>query len=351
MTGSGNAPQCLGPAVTNFKQTPCRDPALRIDLPIDAQTVSEPSCTLSILAGPRDLPFFAQIVRHLVRVSRFPFSQRILIADTEPRQRSRSPNDVELLERFRIECDALRRESVIDTVIELDLRRDRALRRRLAQRHFQGTSRETRDFRGAPLFGWIASLDQSEATYHLHFDSDILLYQEANYCWMQDAFRVLRDRPDVMFISPLPGPPRKDGQLIQPNVRFEQDADGFFSFKTFSSRRFLVDRRRFDELLPLKFTYASRRHRMLSFLNGKSAACNWEQMVDAALRQSPFCRAHLESPKAWSLHIPDHSPRFVEMLPSLISHVEAGLYPEEQAGHYDLNLDLWEHLPAYRGPA
>jgi hypothetical protein len=301
----------------------------------------DPKCTLSILAGPGDLPFFAQIVRHLVSVNRFPFSERILVVDTEPRKGPHAPNHAGLLERFRMECERLRRDSVVDAVVELDLSHDRAWHRRLAQRHFQRNVRETRDFRGVPLFGWISSLDHSEATYHLHFDSDILLHQEPNFCWVREAVRVLRDRADVMFVSPLPGPPAENGELNQPEATFRHE-DGLFLFKTFSSRRFLLDRSRFNKLLPLEFAYASRRHRLLSYLNGKSGVCNWEQMVGAALARSEYFRAHLDSPNAWSLHAPDHGPRFIEMLDVLIASVEQGRFPQAQAGNYDLDLDLWE---------
>ncbi len=309
-----------------------------------------PKCTLSILAGPGDLPFFAPIVRHLVRVNQFPFAERILVVDAEQRKGPHPPNHAELLDRFRAECEDLRKESVVDTIVDLDLRRDRAWHRRLAERHFQKSVRETRDFRGVPLFGWIASLEHSDVPYHLHFDSDILLHQEPDFCWIREAIRVLRERPDVMFVSPLPGPPTKNGELNQPGATFRHE-DGLFLFKTFSSRRFLLDRSRFNALLPLDFAYASRRHRVLSYLNGKSGVCNWEQMVGAALARSKYFRAHLDSPNAWSLHAPDHGPRFVEMLDVLTSTVESGRFPQAQAGNYDLNLDLWESFLTSRAQA
>jgi hypothetical protein len=64
-------------------------------------------------------------------------------------------------------------------------------------------------------------------------------------------------------------------------------------------------------------------------------------MVTAALKERGLLRADLASAVPWTLHTPDHGPRFIAALPDVIRRVEAGDFPASQAGDYDLNLDLW----------
>jgi hypothetical protein len=71
----------------------------------------------------------------------------------------------------------------------------------------------------------------------------------------------------------------------------------------------------------------------------------WEKMVTESLREKSFVRADLDSSEAWCLHPNDHGLNFVIALPKIIERVEAGWYPPEQAGYYDLKLGTWmRHL-------
>ncbi len=64
-------------------------------------------------------------------------------------------------------------------------------------------------------------------------------------------------------------------------------------------------------------------------------------MVDARLTVTGHVRIDLDSPRAWTVHPPDHGPEFVAALPALLERLEAGDYPPEQAGREDLMLDAW----------
>ena len=64
-------------------------------------------------------------------------------------------------------------------------------------------------------------------------------------------------------------------------------------------------------------------------------------MVSEALKASGYIRADLKNPDSWTLHTPDHGAEFVKNLPQIIQKVEAGWFPESQAGDYDMILKDW----------
>ena len=44
---------------------------------------------------------------------------------------------------------------------------------------------------------------------------------------------------------------------------------------------------------------------------------------------------------AWTIDPKDRSAEFIGALPNIIEKIEAGYYPLEQAGHYDLISKYW----------
>jgi hypothetical protein len=64
-------------------------------------------------------------------------------------------------------------------------------------------------------------------------------------------------------------------------------------------------------------------------------------MISKKLERTDYFRATLANSKAWTLHPIDRSPQFIQALPDIIDKVEAGIYPPQQAGHYDLISKLW----------
>jgi hypothetical protein len=112
----------------------------------------------------------------------------------------------------------------------------------------------------------------------------------------------------------------------------------------------MINRRKFDGILPFKPLFTSWKRKLVSTFNHRSALLNWEQMATARIEHTHFIRADLDSPDAWTLHAIDHGPQFRNHLAAIIDKVEAGCFPAEQAGHYDLHLGRWteahsDHLP------
>lgn len=284
-----------------------------------------------------------------MRMCNYSFSQKVVAVDTSPLAGDfLTRSSVGTLAELEACCDRLLASGVVDKVIHIDF--SEVYHHRVYGKHLHEGIRETHDFRGAPVLGYIFSLEQAQSDYLLHFDTDMLIYQDTNYNWIEDAIDKLRQYPEIACVAPLSGPPTEDGLLYQ-EVPYERDPRGFYLFKEFTSRKFLVDIKRFENLLPLRTSWmaiskGSNPHHLLEGATNPPAAQRkldrWEKMVSNQLRETQYYRADLATCSAWDLHSSySHDHVFVKNLPRIIEKVESGWYPPEQAGHYDLLLQFW----------
>jgi hypothetical protein len=266
----------------------------------------------------------------------FRFREILVVADDLPRgNRSLAPG----IENSRLAdlLQRLTRDKTITRCIHLsEIASDG-----LAEKYLRSRVSTMRDQRGVPLFGWIAGIEAAQTDFVVHFDSDMLLHQAPGHSWIDTGMTLIEEDPLTMFVSPLPGPPSYDGRLRAQAVAPTLDNQGNFRFKTFSSRRFLINKQRFEKLLPTPLRYTSIKRRLLMQVGFGNAVRPWEYCVSCALQKSKYYRVHLCSPKAWALHCPDHSNAWLDSLPAVIKRVEEGQYPVEQGGHYDLMLPAW----------
>ncbi len=300
------------------------------------------SCDLSILVSRIDTRFMLHTIPHLVRTCRFPFARRVLVVDTAPlRRRYRRRPNIGTAEELQACCGQLLEAGIVDAIAPIDYSPD--YRRRIYRKHFSPPMRRTHSSGGYPILGSIFAIEESRADFLVHFDSDMLLYQDPGFSWIGEGIRLLRDHPDLLAVLPRSGPPSQDGQLRQQEERgeaYQMDPRGIFSLGTFTSRVFLIERRRFERLLPLRPTLPFVEI-LRNYLTSRNTMPEWEVMVGARLRTKGFVRADLTSPRAWTLHPDERGERFESSLPAVIARIETGNYPAEQGGYYDLLLDHW----------
>ncbi len=309
-----------------------------------------PSCALWIMVARTDLPFMMQTIPHLVRASHYPFSERVLAVDTAPLTGDKvNRPGIGSLDDLRDRVAQLIRDGVVDRSV--DITYDPAYRDRVYRKHFGTPIRYTHNYKGYPILGTIFTIEEAQGDYMLHYDSDMLLHQDPGYQWLDEGMELLERHPEVMSLRPLTGPPRPDGSMEQ-NYPYDKDPDGFYTFKFFGSRAYLIRKQTFDAMLPLPVIWRPYRNQIVSklpvalqtWLNnrlGKGKLDSWEIMVSQKLEQSHYVRGVLANPQAWTLHPKTRSPEFLAALPDIIARVEAGDYPPEQAGHYDLIPELW----------
>ena len=312
--------------------------------------IAQPSCSLWILVARTDVSFMMHTIPHIVRMSNFPLQERVLAIDTAPLSGDKvSRPGVGTMSELRDCCDKLLHMGVVDRLVEINY--DTQYRDRVYRKHFGSPIRFTHNYKGYPILGTIFTIEEAQSDYMLHFDSDMLIHQKPDYSWVKEGIKLMQSHNDVMSVRPLTGPPTENGIMYQ-KMPYEKDPEGFYRFKFFGSRAYLLDRKRFDELLPLPIIWRPYRRKFvtqlpvklqttLNYLTGKGAFDSWEVMVSRQLEKTNYVRATLASPQAWTLHPIDRSPEFIAALPKIIEKIEAGEYPPEQAGHYDLKSELW----------
>jgi hypothetical protein len=311
-----------------------------------------PSCSLWILVARTDLPFMMETIPHLVKMSNFPFCDRVLAVDTAPLSGEKiNRPGVGTMEELRDRVDKLIKAGVVDRSVDVNYSSE--YRDRVYRKHFGSPLKLTHNYKGYPILGTIFTIEEAalNSDYMLHYDSDMLLHQKPNYSWLHEAIEMMENNPDIIAHRPLTGPPTHDGSLSQ-TMPYHKDDRGFYSFKFFSSRLYLINCKRFDKILPLPILWRSYRNQWLNHLplstktslnnlTGKGLLDSWEIMVSQQLEKTEYVRATSSHSLAWTLHPKDRSPKFIEALPRIIEKIELGHYPEKQSGHYDLISDIW----------
>lgn len=309
-----------------------------------------PSCSLWFFVARTDISFMMHTLPHLVRMSNFPFQEKVLAIDTAPLsgEKVHRPG-IGTMEDLHACTEALLAQGVVDRLVDFNY--DPHYRARLYRKHFGSALSCTHNYKGYPILGSIFKIEECQSDYMVHFDSDMMMYQEPGSSWIAEAIALMENNPKIMFARPLAGPPTEDGQLLPP-VKAEFNPQGFYKFKNFGSRLYLVNCKRFEQLLPLPIIWRDYRQSWLddlpegmktalNLLTGRGKLDSWEIMVSRQLQQSDYFRINLTNPKAWTLHPKDRSPAFLQALPSLLERIESGDFPPRQAGFYDLISDLW----------
>jgi len=213
---------------------------------------------------------------------------------------------------------------------------------KLSSIHFGTPYRETHCFRGYPIHGSIRQFHQKESDYVLHLDCDMLFYEENGFSWITEGITLMEENEDILCVLPRGGPPTKNGDLHQGTNTYEKDSSrGIYLFKNFTSRHYLMHRKRYLSLLPMKPTWLSWREPIKSRLFGNGKMLCWETMVEKSLERSNLWRADLMTDQAWSVHPGDRTELFYRLLPKITTDISKGIFPEKQAGHFDLRLEDW----------
>ena len=298
-----------------------------------------PACF--IFAARSDAGYARHTLPGLFRVAEKAGATPVVVADASPPGGvlGKSLAQADLAELLDV-LDALKREGHVFEVETYRPERNEA--RLLTRRHFGRPMRETHCFRGYPVLGSIRQFHQGEPDYVLHLDCDMLFHEKGDFSWVREGIRVMEENEDVACVLPRGGPPAENGMLHQGTTRYQTDARrGLYLFTNFTSRHYLVHRKRFLSLLPMKPAWLSWREPLKSRLFGNGKMLCWETTVERALERSSLRRADLMTDQAWSLHPGDRSELFHRLLPSIVEKVRDGSFPPEQVGHFDLLLPCW----------
>jgi hypothetical protein len=218
----------------------------------------------------------------------------------------------------------------------------------VSRRFFGGRGIPAKDFRGGPYYAYFFGLHVAEHDHVFHTDSD-MLYGGGSQVWIAEALRLLDERPSVLVCSPLPGPPTADGSPIQQAARIEAHDSPAHGFNYFTTRLFLLDRRRLVALGPLVplLKFYGRRNRAESWLRRTSVFDLPERLISNAMAEHSLTRFDFlgTRPGMWAIHPDERSARLYDLLPELVRRVESGDVPDTQRGFYDVHESMLSSSP------
>eukprot|EP00903_Cladosiphon_okamuranus_P000952 g950.t1 len=205
---------------------------------------------------PLDLPHFEATLAHKMRVFGSQVDRTIVTVDVRPPQSGRYKGDpkanryMQSLETFRALYPILESRYENLSFHEVDYS---AAEKKSVSDYFLG-SEEMPDkaWDGGPFYCYFQGILDADSDYVLHMDAD-MLYGGMSQTWVDEAISLLQERDDLLFASPLPGPPHPEGLKGKhegADHAFDgDDVDGrvAYRFHFVSTRIFLMDMQRFKE--------------------------------------------------------------------------------------------------------
>ncbi len=327
-------------------------------------TLPPHSVTLQINTYPLDLPHFQASLDHKMRTFGDQVQRTIVTVDVRPPQSGRYKGDskgdryARSLADFRGLYAEIEERYQNLAFREVDY--SPAEKASVSQYFLGHDGMPDKAWDGGPFYCYFQGLKAAESDYVLHMDAD-MMFGGQSQTWVAEAIELLRKRDDLLFVSPLPGPPHPDGlkgRHVGADHAYDPETiDGrpAYRFHFVSTRIFLMDMQRFKSRVgALVLNKPSVHQRLRGLLLG-----NPVRALSAELVLSETIQAHglgnmafLGSGKGlYSLHPPFHFPAFHAALPQLIAQVERGDIPDGQLGDYDINDTMFDLSEARRQQA
>lgn len=309
-----------------------------------------PTCSLWILVARTDISFMMQTIPHIIKMSNFPFQEKVLAIDTAPLSGDKIMRPgIGSMKDLRNNCQQLLELGIIDKIVDINYQK--SYQNKVYLKHFGSLINQSHNYKGYPILGTIFTIEDCISDYMVHFDSDMLMYQKADFSWIKESMKLMDKYPDIISMRPLTGPPQKYGKLYQ-QYSYQKENNDLFKFKFFGSRVYLINKKRFEQLLPLPIIWRDYKNKFwnklpnnlqtfVNYFTGKGKLDSWEIMVSQQLENTNYYRGVLNNNNCWTLHPKDRNPDFIKALPNIIKRIENGEFPIKQAGHYDLISELW----------
>ncbi len=306
--------------------------------------MSLPPVTLQISLAPSDHRLAQEILPHQLRVWRNQVAEILLTIDLH-RSAGRFADD---WEQGRDRILALAGSFPGVRMVEVDYGKPAA--RAVAEEFFGGRAVPRKDHRGGPYYSYFFGLQAAANPRVLHCDAD-MMFGGGSPTWLAEACELLDQRPDVLVVAPLPGPPSPDGRLVELQGTPLAQPRMAHAFHEMSSRVFLLDRHRFKTAIgALTPDFAAPRGFILALLEGNAPRELPERLLTRAMHRRGLQRVDFlgTAPGMWSLHPPYRCADFYNKLPELIRRVETNDMPAAQLGFHDVGDSLvdWSEAKA-----
>jgi len=302
--------------------------------------------TLQINLSPGDVNYAEQIVAKIV-CNHNNIENRMLIVDCCRPQKTKLINPdlrfpLNVFNKNLVKIKAIAEKLLANKIVTrvYYLTPDDPLIGHLSKKYLNKLYQSTHAAGGTANMSYWAAIELCETRYLLHYDGDILLYQEKGYDWVQEAKSFMeKDNKIVISVPRLCPPPTLNIPSLHEG-RPLKEYQNYWLNDWFSTRQFLLDKSKFETYLPLpvgkiKFKLLLRKYLKRAF------PIDPEILLFNSIGGRGGRRLVLKSTKAWIIHPIQKNDEFVNILPQILLSVENGIFPLEQKGHEDILHDKW----------
>ncbi len=291
--------------------------------------------TLIINLCPGDAAYAALTAGHLAKAHREQAQEIIVIVDDTKAQHSafydhqkryHEPEYSISLAKITAVANQMLAVGLADEVLLLS---KYAAKTQLHKKYLNNRVTATHDYRGAPITAYLAGFEACKTQYLVRYDGDMLLHQ-LPVDWVLTGIDLLQQHADCIAVSPRPAPSAMDE-----NTTLQTDPTYWFS-----TRCTLFDRLKMLSTTP--FIYGKyRRELLLRKWMQKTYPPALETMVFHRFKSAGLKNYYLLN-QGWLIHPEQKNELFLDLLPRIISEVEKGNFPKEQANQETLDLPAWE---------
>lgn len=292
--------------------------------------------TLQINLAPPDYRYAQHILPHQLEVWSDQVDEVLFTCETRRSEGRFGSRWKEFEDALGTLLDELSERYPAARTVDIDYSSDRMAE--VARFFFDRDEMPRKDFRGGPFYAYFFGLHAAQHPFVLHLDSDMLFGGQSD-AWAGEALRVLRQSPNVLSVSPHPGPPRRDADSSSAGeVTLSPEQKPFQVTPRFTTRVFLMDRRRLVREGPLPLERPSPLAVLKAHLLRNPPGAPPEDLIQTHMQTHGLLRVQMvgTSPGMWSLHPRYRNEEFYRRLPELIERVGAGDVPEAQRGYYDI---------------
>ncbi len=310
--------------------------------------------TLQVNLSPGDIPYAHMTCPDLIAAHRSRVSEVIGVVDCcrpqktkiiDPDQRFPEPVFQRKVAQITAIAEGFVADGLFDRVVFL--RPDDDYLNHLWSRYLGNAVTVTHDYGGCALTGYLAALDAPRTRYLIHYDADMMLYQERDYDWVNAAADYLDRHSSAIAATPRICPPIDIS--VEPDCVSCEDGrplvcipDGWLD-DWFSTRCFLMDREKLCRFLPLVDWRLRLELFGIRWLN-RGYPRSPEVMLFRRLGRAGQRRLILNSRSAWLLHPQTKPDRLIALWPEILRCVRNGQVPDDQRGCPDLRLDEWNRF-------
>ena len=309
--------------------------------------------TLQINLAAVDVPYAKHIVPALAKSHRAAARDIIVTVDcckpqktklTDPAVRCKEPEFTGQVEELRALAESLKEQGLVDRV--LCLRADDQWLKTVTRKYSGAWLPETHDYGGRPITGYWAGIEAAHTRYVIHYDGDMFLHQEPGFDWAVHAIPFLEKQERAVSASPRLTPPYAsripfgDGASAHEGVPMAP-VEGGWKQHFFSTRVFLMDRRKLETYLPL-----GRGRVLLEQMAVKTLRRGFprsaEKMYWTTVNAEGGYRLILSTERAWVLHPNWKPPAYPGLVPAILECLANNRVPEAQLGKSELQFEAWQ---------